>query len=129
MADMSKSPTVNGVDKALEAVVRELDELPSGFMRYLVPNSGTYNCRKVAGSTVRSVHAWGAAIDINSAASDYWLWSASGKGEPVWRNRIPVQIVRIFEKHGFDLGRRLVSLRHHAFRISARAFALISSAA
>jgi len=96
--------TVNGVDKALEAVVRELDELPSGFMRYLVPSSGTYNCRKVAGSTVRSVHAWGAAIDINSAASDYWLWSASGKGEPVWRNRIPVQIVRIFEKHGFIWG-------------------------
>ncbi|MGZ6008698.1 MAG: M15 family metallopeptidase [Rhizomicrobium sp.] len=96
--------TANGVDKALEAVVRELDELPGRFVKYLIPNSGTYNCRKVAGSTSRSVHAWGAAIDINSAASDYWRWPAPRNGESMWRNRIPVEIVRVFEKHGFIWG-------------------------
>jgi hypothetical protein len=96
--------TVNGVDKALEAAVRELDELPARFLKYLKPNSGTYNCRNVAGATSRSVHAWGAAIDINSAQSDYWRWSASEHGEPVWHNRIPIEIVRVFEKHGFIWG-------------------------
>ncbi|MBL6854270.1 MAG: M15 family metallopeptidase, partial [Alphaproteobacteria bacterium] len=71
------------------------------YMRYLIPNSGTYNCRRVAGSTSRSVHAWGAAIDINSAASDYWRWSKDG-----WHNRIPVEIARVFERHGFIWGGR-----------------------
>ena len=93
--------TANGVDKALEAVSRELDTLPDRFLKYLVPNSGTYNCRKIAGSSARSVHAWGAAIDINSAASDYWRWSKSG-----WHNRIPIEIARIFERHGFIWGGR-----------------------
>ncbi len=93
--------TANGVDKALEAVSRELDELPARFAKYLVPNSGTYNCRDVAGSTARSVHAWGAAIDINSAASDYWRWSPKS-----WHNRIPIEIVRVFERHGFIWGGR-----------------------
>ena len=93
--------TANGVDKALAAVSAELDGLPEKYMRYLIPNSGTYNCRKVAGSTSRSVHAWGAAIDINSAASDYWRWSKDG-----WHNRIPVEIARVFERHGFIWGGR-----------------------
>ncbi|MBL6937458.1 MAG: M15 family metallopeptidase [Alphaproteobacteria bacterium] len=93
--------TVNGVDKALAAVSADLDNLPEKYMRYLIPNSGTYNCRRVAGSTSRSVHAWGAAIDINSAASDYWRWSKDG-----WHNRIPVEIARVFERHGFIWGGR-----------------------
>jgi len=93
--------TANGVDKALAAVSAELDGLPEKYIRYLIPNSGTYNCRKVAGSTSRSVHAWGAAIDINSAASDYWRWSKDG-----WHNRIPVEIARVFERHGFIWGGR-----------------------
>jgi hypothetical protein len=96
-----KITTANGVDKALEEVSRELDELPARFVKYLIPNSGTYNCRDVAGSTARSVHAWGAAIDINSAASDYWRWSPTS-----WHNRIPIEIVRVFEKHGFIWGGR-----------------------
>jgi hypothetical protein len=93
--------TANGVDKALEAVSAELDAMPERFLRYLIPNSGTYNCRKIAGSTSRSVHAWGAAIDINSNASDYWRWSKDG-----WHNRIPVEIARVFERHGFIWGGR-----------------------
>ncbi|MBV9045889.1 MAG: M15 family metallopeptidase [Alphaproteobacteria bacterium] len=93
--------SANGVDKALEAVSAELDEMPDKFIKYLIPNSGTYNCRKIAGSSARSVHAWGAAIDINSAASDYWRWSKDG-----WHNRIPVEIARVFERHGFIWGGR-----------------------
>ena len=93
--------SANGVDKALEAVSTELDTMPDTYLKYLIPNSGTYNCRKIAGSTSRSVHAWGAAIDINSAASDYWRWSKDG-----WHNRIPVEIARVFERHGFIWGGR-----------------------
>ena len=101
--------TVNGVDKALEAVSRELDELSTDFVRFLAPSAGTYNCRDIAGSPVRSMHAYGAAIDLNTRYSDYWRWSSKNADNLVWKNQIPIAIVRIFEKHGFNLGRVLVS--------------------
>jgi D-alanyl-D-alanine carboxypeptidase len=94
---------VNGIDVALEAVSRELDGLPAELIKYLRPTSGTYNCRSVAGSNVRSMHAYGAAIDINSNYSNYWRWGSS-HGEPKWQSRIPIEIVRVFEKHGFIWG-------------------------
>jgi len=43
---------VNGIDKALAAVSRELDELPADFIKFLKPTAGTYNCRTVAGSNI-----------------------------------------------------------------------------
>jgi hypothetical protein len=96
--------TVNGVDKALDAVVTELDALPEPMMPFLTPTAGSYTCRKIAGSRARSAHAWGIAIDINIKASDYWRWEAKQGVDPVWRNRIPLQIVRVFERHGFIWG-------------------------
>ena len=93
--------TVNGVDRQLEAAIAELDALPESDMRYLIPSAGTYVCRTVAGSAAPSAHGWGIAIDINSGRSDYWRWS--GKG---WHNRVPVEIARIFERHGFIWGGR-----------------------
>jgi hypothetical protein len=96
--------TVNGVDQALEAVSRELDNLPDGFIKYLKPMSGTFNCRKIAGSTARSMHAYGAAIDINDKFGDYWRRSLAREKHPQWKNQVPIEIVRIFERHGFIWG-------------------------
>ncbi len=95
--------TANGIDKALEGASRALDELPESLITYVKPSAGTYNCRAIAGSTARSMHAYAAAIDINTAWTDYWRW-ASHPAEPVWKNRIPIEIVRIFERHGFIWG-------------------------
>ena len=94
--------SVNGVERALAAVSRELDELPAAFIRLLKPTAGTYNCRTVAGSGVRSMHSYGAAIDMNTKYADYWRWSSIEA--PVWKNQYPVEIVRTFEKHGFIWG-------------------------
>jgi hypothetical protein len=94
---------VNTVDRALTAVSRELDALSSDFIRFLVPTSGTYNCRAIAGSNARSMHAYGAAIDLNTNYADYWRWSTDTRS-PTWKNRIPVEIVRVFERHGFIWG-------------------------
>jgi hypothetical protein len=94
---------VNGVASALEAVSRELDELPGNLIKYVKPLAGTYNCRKIAGTNLKSMHAYGAAVDINIRYTNYWRW-AKGEQEPVWRNQIPIKIVRIFEKHGFIWG-------------------------
>jgi hypothetical protein len=91
--------SVNGVAEKLRAVSEELDALPPALKKYAFPSAGTYNCRVVKDTGNRSMHAWGAAIDLNARFSDYWLWSKGG-----YRNRIPAEIVAIFEKHGFIWG-------------------------
>ena len=48
--------------------------------KYLVPSAGTYNCRTIAGTDRRSMHAYGAAIDINTKFTDYWLWAKPAGG-------------------------------------------------
>lgn len=95
---------INGVDQALEAVSRELDQLTPDFTKYSKPSAGTYNCRAIAGSRVRSMHGYGAAIDLNIHYSDYWRWASKNAIGPAWKNQIPIEIVRAFEKHGFIWG-------------------------
>lgn len=90
---------INGVAEKLRAISSELDALPPEIRRFAYPSAGTFNCRTVADTGNRSAHAWGVAIDINTDKSDYWLWS---KG--AYRNRIPWEIVEIFERHGFIWG-------------------------
>lgn len=96
--------SINGVATQLDAVSRELDTLPDETKRYLYPPGGTYLCRHVVDTGLPSMHAYGAAIDINVARSDYWLWRRTGSALPPYTNRIPAEIVAIFEKHGFIWG-------------------------
>ncbi len=97
--------SINGVANALRRVSAELDRLPRAMVRYLRPSAGTYHCRSIAGTSRFSVHAFGAAIDINAKYGDYWRWSGAKPGdEIVYRNRIPWEIVEIFERHGFIWG-------------------------
>lgn len=98
--------SINGVDRQLAAISRELDELPAEDKRYLYPTAGTYVCRAVADTGQTSMHGWGAAIDINARYSNYWLWSKPAGGLPVYVDRIPPEIVAVFERHGFIWGGR-----------------------
>ncbi|WP_457606527.1 M15 family metallopeptidase [Nitratifractor sp.] len=95
---------VNNVDRQLRAVERDLKRLlkkKPGYRKYLTPIGGTFKWRKIAGTNRLSVHSFGAAIDINVKHSAYWRWN---KGAYRYRNQIPHEIVRIFEKHGFIWG-------------------------
>jgi len=98
--------SVNGVDRQLDAISHELDGLPAEDKKYLYPPGGTYVCRPVADTGEPSMHAWGAAIDINPRFSNYWLWQpvAAAGDIPPYVNRIPPEIVAIFERHGFIWG-------------------------
>lgn len=97
----------NGVATQLQAVSDELDALPTAFDAYLIPSAGGYACRSIAGTTQRSGHGYGIAIDIATKHSHYWRWADGGVREhPIYRNAIPLDIVRIFEKHGFIWGGR-----------------------
>jgi hypothetical protein len=101
-----KVTSVNGVNKALEAVRDDL--VPrSDLRKYLAPSGGVFNWRKVAGQSNLSVHSFGAAIDLNTQFADYWVWSGGKPGEvPVYKNKFPMEIVETFEKHGFIWGGR-----------------------
>jgi hypothetical protein len=99
--------SVNGIDRQLAAISRELDALPAEDNRYLYPLGGTYVCRHVADTGQTSMHGWGAAIDINPTFSDYWLWHRQAAGYvPMYVNQIPAEIVSVFERHGFIWGGR-----------------------
>ncbi len=96
---------VNGVAERLAAISAELDRLPARFDVHLFPPAGTYNCRPIAGTERVSPHGLGIAIDISTKQSDYWRWGKpEADGSYTYRNRIPQEIVAIFEKHGFIWG-------------------------
>jgi D-alanyl-D-alanine carboxypeptidase len=91
--------SVNGVAERLTEISEELDALPPPLKRYVYPPSGTYNCRTVADTGEPSMHSWGAAIDINAAHAEYWLWPRTTSA-----NTLPAEIVDIFERRGFIWG-------------------------
>ncbi len=98
---------INGVADRLREVSDEIDALPGQIRRAAWPVAGTYACRGVADAGQPSMHAYGAAIDLNLAFSNYWLWDSGRATRTVaWRNRMPEQIVDIFERHGFIWGGR-----------------------
>lgn len=99
---------INGVAARLAAVSRALDALPASFDKYLIPSAGTYNCRVIAGTHRVSAHGSGTAIDIAVAQTDYWRWGGAGRegGRVAYKNRIPLEIVHIFERQGFIWGGR-----------------------
>lgn len=91
---------INGAATALEAVARDLEALGPDAARYLWPTSGTYNCRAIAGTTGKSMHAYGAAIDLASRYGAYWRWGPRPTGDKT----IPPAIIAAFERHGFIWG-------------------------
>ena len=97
--------TVNGVDRSLEAISRELDALPADLKLYVNKTAGTFNWRKISGTRRLSMHSFAVAIDINLKYSNYWKWAPKRRdGRLPYRNRVPMKIVEIFEKHGFIWG-------------------------
>jgi len=96
---------VNGVADKLRAVSAEIDELPETVKHAAYPIAGVLSCRSVRDTGRLSMHAFATAIDLNVAFSDYWLQQRPLATEPLaYRNRMPQEIVDIFERHGFIWG-------------------------
>lgn len=98
---------INGADKKLRAVAEELKAHPK-FKSYF-KSEGTYYWRPVRGAKRLSAHSYGMTIDIGGNYKTYWLWSNPGAGETSkvkYENKMPMEIVRIFERHGFIWGGR-----------------------
>ena len=64
-----------------------------------MPSAGTYDAAHCGlGVTYMTYQA---AIDLDTRYSECWRWAAKEGAGPIWRNQIPVEIVRVFEKNGF----------------------------
>jgi hypothetical protein len=91
------APALARVDARLAPLVRADPTLA----RFFVKLGGGYNDRAIAGTTRKSAHAFGIAVDVNPAFSEYWRWSPGR-----WKNRVPKAIVDAFEAEGFIWGGR-----------------------
>lgn len=95
---------INGVDKKLTAISEELEKHPQ-FDKYLANPAGAFYWRFIADTKRLSMHSFGIAVDINVKYSNYWKWSRKQTADSIpYKNRIPLDIVEIFEKHGFIWG-------------------------
>jgi hypothetical protein len=98
--------TINGIDKKLIQISKELDEHPE-LKKYLTNIGGTFAWRNIKGTKRHSMHSFGMTIDINTNYSDYWEWACKCTNEDAtikYKNKIPQIIIDIFEKHGFIWG-------------------------
>ncbi len=94
---------VNGIADRLKQVSAEIDALDPVVRAAAFPIAGVLSCRPVADTGRMSMHGYAAAIDLNLKFSDYWLWA--GKAKSIgYKNRMPQEIVDIFERHGFIWG-------------------------
>lgn len=98
---------VNGASEQLKKVATDLAKRPH-LLKYL-RNASSFYWRKVRGANRQSAHSYGIAIDINTSYSNYWLWSHPKCTETdiiKYENKIPMEIVKVFEKYGFIWGGR-----------------------
>ncbi len=97
--------TINGIDEKLKKIRAELSELPDRYRKYYINTGKAFNWRKIAGTDRLSAHSFGIAIDLNVKHGDYWRWNQPNEnGVYEYKNRMPYEIVEIFEKHGFIWG-------------------------
>lgn len=81
-----------------ESLVEILTELAdTDLWRYVTDYAGCYNYRLRRGSNRLSLHAWGAAIDLN--AERYPLNCPPDKTDP-----FIAQVLPVFKKHGWNSG-------------------------
>ncbi len=102
--------SINGVNRHLQAIANELAARPE-LRPYVTDIGGTFNWRPIMGTNRQSPHSFGMAIDINTSHSQYWKWDHredwmidSIEEKLQWQNTVPLEIVEIFEKHGFIWG-------------------------
>jgi hypothetical protein len=90
--------TVNSVQchmKVAESLFDILREISLSEYRWILSTyAGVFNNRNIRGGTRKSLHAYGAAID---------LWPGPNGNHTHWptRAKMPIQVMEIFAKHGW----------------------------
>lgn len=93
--------TRHGAADALRRVHADLQQLPAKFRQFLKPVGRTIDWTEDADGNP-GIHAFGIAIDLNPDYRDRWRYIGSrARRLNRYRNRIPPEIIEIFERHGF----------------------------
>lgn len=110
------------IDKVFQNLSIALENLHESIKsKFLKDISGTFCWREISGTNRLSAHSFGMTLDLNCNQCEYWLWdykkergmdqNVQIKEEtikqpdlPKWRNRVPFEIVDIFEKYHFIWG-------------------------
>jgi peptidoglycan L-alanyl-D-glutamate endopeptidase CwlK len=96
---------VNGVDDKLAAVARDIEALPRQLVASVEQTSGPFYWRDIKGTTRKSMHSFAVAFDVGLDHAYYWRWSKpDARGHYPYKNAMPLEIVEVFEKHGFIWG-------------------------
>jgi hypothetical protein len=76
---------------------------------YITHGIWGYNCRRISGSSKWSTHAWGIAVDINSAANPYPTYRCHG---------IPEALARVWTSHRWKHGRSFGDCMHFQYAVN-----------
>lgn len=99
----------NGNNNAAKSLEKSINELLPMAQRSgkisscLFPSSGTFNYRNISGTSLKSPHSFGIAIDLARDRKDYWKWVTKNEGDSRI-NFYPKEIVETFEKNNFVWG-------------------------
>ncbi|MCP4674011.1 MAG: M15 family metallopeptidase [Deltaproteobacteria bacterium] len=96
--------STGGVLEKLKSVSAAILGLDRSIVDKVKKVSGAFAWRKIAGTRRLSSHSYGIAIDVGVEHADYWRWSRPGAGGLRYTNRFPLEVVEIFENHGFIWG-------------------------
>jgi peptidoglycan L-alanyl-D-glutamate endopeptidase CwlK len=99
-----KVTTVNDLHLRVQAISDELEARPA-LRKFFDNPAGVYNWRVIKGTTQLSMHSFGIAFDINAKQAHFWRWEDyPNDSNLVYKNKIPLEIVEVFEKYGFIWG-------------------------
>jgi hypothetical protein len=100
----------NGASESLVAVGKEIMQQPD-LLSYVSKSLGTFNWRTIQGTSRKSNHSFGIAIDFElpKQSYKYWLWYCKPNQscqypKSVLTDTILQRVVSLFEKHGFIWG-------------------------
>ena len=89
----------------LQAALEEIAALGHRMDKYFERPGGGFAWRRIAGTRRLSAHSFGIAVDIDSTLGQYWRWAGTEMGAvDEYRNKIPEELVAIFERRGFIWG-------------------------
>mgnify|MGYP001827499843 FL=1 len=95
----------HGVDCQLRAAIASLEENWDGLTPYFTTVGGSFNWRRISGTSRLSAHSYGIAIDINANLGGYWRWSGEPEGAVGdYNNQVPWRLVETMERYGFIWG-------------------------
>lgn len=97
--------TKNCVATQLDAALTEVAAIGVNFDPFFDAVGGSFNWRVIAGTDRLSSHSFGSAIDLNPMLGGYWRWTGAAEGQVTdYKNNIPENLVKVFERYGFIWG-------------------------